>query len=196
MPIVHDQGEWDRVRRFETVLGFAKGPSRPFLAAELHLMRIIPAGAQAAGPPISTGSLPWSPGGSAPGPRAAIVDDNHALRAAIRELLTDAGIQVVTEAADGMQALRTIPPSAYEVPVIVLMDLRMPGPINGIETTRLLIGRCERVAVLIFTAFPGSGIEQAARQAGAVELLAKGCPAEAIVAAVTRAWARMVPVAD
>src|SRR5262245_21566936 len=134
----------------------------------MHPMRIVPTGAQAAGPPTPTAPLPWSSGGSAPGPRAAIVDDNHALRATVRELLIDAGIQVVAEAADGMRALRTIPPAAYQLPLVVLMDLRMSGPINGIETTRLLIERCGLVAVIIFTAFPGTGIEQAARQAGAV----------------------------
>jgi DNA-binding NarL/FixJ family response regulator len=93
-----------------------------------------------------------------------------------------------------MQALRTIPPAADRLPLVVLMDLRMPGPTNGIETTRLLIERCDRLAVVIFTAFPGTGMEQAAREAGAVELLVKGCPAEVIVAAVTRPWAGMVPV--
>jgi DNA-binding NarL/FixJ family response regulator len=71
----------------------------------------------------------------------------------------------------------------------------MPGPVNGIEATRLLIDRCERVAVIIFTAFPGAGIEHAAYQAGAVALLAKGCPAALIVDAVRRAWTGMAPVA-
>jgi DNA-binding NarL/FixJ family response regulator len=157
-------------------------------------MHTVPTGVSAAGSSNPTASLPWPPGSSAPGPRVAIIDDNHALRATINELLTDAGIEVVAEAADGMQALRAIPPAAYQLPLVVLMDLRMPGPINGIETTRLLIDRCDQVAVIIFTAFPGAGIEQAARQAGAVELLVKGCPAEAIVAAVRQAWVGMVPV--
>lgn len=128
-------------------------------------------------------------------PRVFITDDNVGLVATIRDLLIDAEIAVVGEARDGAEALRTIPPLAAAARLVVLMDVRMPGPINGIETTRVLVERCHDVRVIIFTAFPGSGIEQAARQAGAVGLLAKGCPAEAIVAAVTRAWARMVPVA-
>jgi DNA-binding NarL/FixJ family response regulator len=127
-------------------------------------------------------------------PRVFIADDNVRLRATLSDLFADDGLEVVGEARDSAEALRKIPPIAYARPVVVLMDVRMPGPVNGIEATRLVIDRCEHVAVIIFTAFPGAGIEQAARQAGAVELLAKGCPAAEIVRTVERVWSRMVPV--
>jgi DNA-binding NarL/FixJ family response regulator len=125
-------------------------------------------------------------------PRAVLIDDNDRLRVVIGELLTDASIDVVAEAADGIQALRAIPPLAASAPLVVLMDVRLPGPVNGIEATRLLLERCQDVRVIIFTAFPGAGIEQAARQAGAVGLLVKGCPAEAIVATIRQVWAATV----
>jgi DNA-binding NarL/FixJ family response regulator len=125
-------------------------------------------------------------------PRVVLVDDNDHLRATIGELLIDAGIQVVAEAADGIQALRTIPPLAAAAPLVVLMDLRMPGPVNGIEATRLLVERCHDVRVIVFTAFLGAGIEQAARTAGAVDLLVKGCPAATITASIRGAWAGTV----
>jgi DNA-binding NarL/FixJ family response regulator len=145
--------------------------------------------------PALPGCGAWlSMGNDASYPRVFVVDDNQGLRESIRELLTAAGVEVVGEAADSLDALRKIPSAAYVRGLVVLMDVRMPGPVNGIEATRLVIDRCDRVAVIIFTAFPGDGIEQAARQAGAVEVLAKGCPAEAIIDAVTRAWSAMVPV--
>lgn len=128
-------------------------------------------------------------------PRIFVVDDNVGLRMALRDLSADAGIEVIGEAGDSAEAIRRIPAMASNRPLIVLMDVRLPGPINGIEATRVLIDRCVDVGVLIFTAFPGSGIEQAARQAGAAALLAKGCPAEMIIEAVTRAWSGLVPVA-
>jgi DNA-binding NarL/FixJ family response regulator len=121
-------------------------------------------------------------------PRVFLCDDNERLRAAIRELLTDAGAEVVGEAADGIQALRLVPPTTDEGPLVVLMDLRMPGPINGVETTRLLVDRCAHVRVVIFTAFPGDGIERAVHDAGAAGILVKGVPAAAIVAEVGRVW--------
>jgi DNA-binding NarL/FixJ family response regulator len=85
-------------------------------------------------------------------------------------------------------------PLADTAPLVILMDVRMPGPVNGIEATRLLVNRRVDVGVIIFTAFPGTGIEQAARDAGAVEVLTKGCPAATILDAVGRAWSGMVPV--
>jgi DNA-binding NarL/FixJ family response regulator len=127
-------------------------------------------------------------------PRLFLAEDNAGLRAILRELFTDAGIDVVGEAGDPITALASIPPLAYAAPLVVLMDVRMPGPINGIEATRLLLDRCTDVRVVIFTAFPGAGIEQAARHAGATELLAKGVPAATIVAAIQRAWAGAVSV--
>jgi DNA-binding NarL/FixJ family response regulator len=127
-------------------------------------------------------------------PRLFVADDNAGLRATLRDLFADAGIEVVGEAGESSTALRAIPPLADQLPLVILMDVRMPGPVNGIEATRLLIDRCELVAVIIFTAFPGEGIGQAARRAGAAELLAKGCPATTIIAAVRRAWSGVVLV--
>jgi len=127
-------------------------------------------------------------------PRVFLCDDNHGLRTVIRELLTDAGVEVVGEAADGIGALRRIPPAAYAAPLVVVMDVRMPGPINGIEATRLLVDRCVDARVVIFTAFPGEGIERAARQAGAVGLLVKGVSGDAIIAEVGRVWSGVAVV--
>ena len=45
-------------------------------------------------------------------PRAFLVDDNDGLRVAIRELLTDAGVEVVGEARDSGTALLAISPAA------------------------------------------------------------------------------------
>jgi DNA-binding NarL/FixJ family response regulator len=127
--------------------------------------------------------------------RVYLVDDNPRLRAMMRELLEDAGAEVVGEADDGTTAVRYIPRVAYPDGLVVLMDVRMPGPINGIEATRLLVDRCERLSVVVFTAFPGSGIDAAARDAGAVDVLIKGASPATIVEAVTGAWSRTVPVA-
>ena len=127
-------------------------------------------------------------------PSLFIVDDNEGLRASLADLFDDAGIEVVGEAGDAAEALRKVPPAAYlHVPLVVLMDMRMPGRVNGIEATRLLLDRCDGLRVLMFTAFGGPAIESAARAAGAVDVLTKGIPAAEIVAAVQRAWSG-VPV--
>lgn len=101
-------------------------------------------------------------------PRLFMVDDDERLRTRVRELLEYEGMTVVGEASTGDEALALIPVAAAE-PLVVLMDVRMPGRFNGIESTRLLMQShgC-MVGVLVFTGFPDPGIEDAARAAGAV----------------------------
>ena len=141
-----------------------------------------------AGPPGPGSTRPLLRDRRPPGPRVFLTDDNAALRATLRDLFADTGIEVVGEAGDGAEALRAIPLVAGASPLVVVMDVRMPGPINGIEATRLLTARRSRAAVIVLTAFPGAGIEQAAREAGAVDVVAKGAPIAELARAVERAW--------
>lgn len=145
------------------------------------------------GPAAGRATLPptlWSRFMSPDRPALFMVDDNQELRASLRELFADAGVEVVGEAGDAIEALRKVPPAAFRyAPLVVLMDIKMPGPINGIEATRLLVDRCADLRVIVFTAYLSPAIEAAARQAGAVDLIAKGAPAAEIVASVGQVWA-------
>jgi CheY-like chemotaxis protein len=143
-----------------------------------------------AGPPAPT--LEWSVVDQrrrAGNPRVFLVDNDERLRARVRELLEYEGMTVVGEASSGPEALDLIPAAAGVEPLVVLIDVRMPGRFNGIEATRLLVQSCgSMVRVLVFTGFPGPGIEQAARAAGAVAVLVKGDPAALLLAEIDGAW--------
>jgi two-component system response regulator DesR len=122
-------------------------------------------------------------------PRVFLVDDDGRLRARVRELLEYESMTVVGEASSGPEALDLVPAVAVAEPLVVMMDVRMPGRLNRIETNRLLVQSCgAMVRVLVFTGFPDPGIERAARAAGAVAVLVKGDPADQLVAAVHGAW--------
>jgi YesN/AraC family two-component response regulator len=59
-----------------------------------------------------------------------IVDDQPLVRTALRNILNTAGtIEVVAEAADGMQAVEA---ARAQTPDVVLMDIRMPN-LDGIR---------------------------------------------------------------
>jgi DNA-binding NarL/FixJ family response regulator len=121
-------------------------------------------------------------------PRVFLVDDDHRLRSQIRDLMEDEGIAVVGEAGDGAAAVAGVLKAAAAAPVVVLMDIRMPGALNGIEATRRLTASEAHARVLMFTGFREPGMERAAREAGAVGFLVKGAAAGEILGAVRRAW--------
>ncbi len=103
--------------------------------------------------------------------RVVVVDDHELVRAGLRGVLgSDPAIDVVAEAADGIQAL-----AAVEVhhPDVVVMDLQMPG-MGGIEATRRILAARPGTAVLALTMFNDDDSVFAAVQAGARGYLLKG----------------------
>jgi DNA-binding NarL/FixJ family response regulator len=65
--------------------------------------------------------------------RVLLADDQALVRAGFRALLNaEPDIEVVAEAADGVEAVRL---AAQTRPDVVLMDIRMPG-VDGLEATR------------------------------------------------------------
>ena len=155
----------------------ARGVHRPFA---------VPA---RMGPGASTGRLPLPAHSveprSAGTARLVLVDDDQALRLALRELLADAGYDVVGEAGNGTDGLAVI----SEVrPDVVLLDLRMPGR-NGVEVARELRRRAPNVRVIVFSAYADLGLQSILSELGVASYLIKGCPYRRIVAAIEAAMA-------
>jgi DNA-binding NarL/FixJ family response regulator len=121
-------------------------------------------------------------------PRVFLVDDNAPLRNALGDLLEDSGLQVVGQAGDGASALQLIPLAAATAPLVALVDVRMPGALNGIDLTHHLTTSALNVEVIVHTAFPDEGIRQAAKDAGALFFLVKGAIPDALIATVRDAW--------
>ncbi len=82
--------------------------------------------------------------------RVLIVDDQALIRQALRTLLDlESGIEVVGEAADGIEALELVPGTR---PDVALVDVRMPR-MGGIELVKRLAEEHPRVAAVILTTF-------------------------------------------
>jgi two-component system cell cycle response regulator DivK len=94
-----------------------------------------------------------------------VVDDNDDVRRLVKKVLEKAGYDVL-ETTDGKTALDMADTTA---PDLVLMDIRLPGPLNGLETTCRFKedARLQRVPIVALTA---SVLERDRRQA-----LASGC---------------------
>jgi len=102
--------------------------------------------------------------------RVLLVDDHALVRAGIRSLLEKlAGLEVVAEAGDGLEALRLV---AEHHPQVVLMDIAMPE-LNGLEATRRLAQDSPDVPVIILSIYSDEEHVYQALQAGASGYLLK-----------------------
>ena len=99
-----------------------------------------------------------------------LVDDHALVRAGIRSLLEKlAGVEVVAEAGDGLEALRLV---AEYHPQVVLMDIAMPN-LNGLEATQRLARDFPGVPVIILSIYADEEHVYQALRAGAVGYLLK-----------------------
>jgi DNA-binding NarL/FixJ family response regulator len=117
------------------------------------------------------------------GIRVLIADDQAVVRAGFQTLLRrEPDIDVVGEAADGLEAVRAV---GRTDPDVVLMDVRMPG-LDGLEATRRLVAARsgDRPRVLIVTTFDLDEYVFAALRAGASGFLLKNVSPAALAEAV------------
>jgi DNA-binding NarL/FixJ family response regulator len=113
--------------------------------------------------------------------RVLIADDQALVRAGFRRLLeSEPGIEVVGEAADGLQAIEIARRHTTDV---VLMDIRMPR-LDGLEATRRLLAHDGTTRVVILTTFDLDEYVFEAIRSGASGFLLKDSPPDQLIAAI------------
>ncbi len=115
--------------------------------------------------------------------RLLVVDDQALVRGGFALILgADPGIEVVGQAADGVEALAL---ARQLKPDVALMDVQMPR-MDGIEATRHLVSSTQTgdVRVLVLTTFEDEEYVYGALRAGASGFLLKDTEPAALVAAV------------
>ena len=112
--------------------------------------------------------------------RVVVVDDQELVRSGFGLILERAGLEVVGEAGDGVEAIDVV---RATVPDVVLMDVRMPL-LDGIEATRQLVAEMPDLRVLALTTFDLDEYVYAAVRAGASGFLLKDVSPADLVQAV------------
>ena len=112
-----------------------------------------------------------------------IVDDHEVVREGLRLSLSRAPhIRVVGEAADGAAAVDL---ALRRRPMVVIMDVRMPG-IDGLEATRRLAEVLPETKVLIFTAYSERSLLGRGFEWGAKGYVLKEAPHSTLVRAIEK----------
>ena len=127
------------------------------------------------------------------GIRVMLVDDHRVVQSGLRAYLgAFEDIEVVGAASSGEEALEKL---EGWLPDVVVMDLRMPGGMDGIEATRRVRALSPHTRVVVLTADPDDARVVAALRAGAIGYIRKDSDPEVFLAAV-RAAARGQSVLD
>jgi len=112
-----------------------------------------------------------------------VADDQDLVRTGLVMILgAQAGIEVIGEAADGIQAVEV---ATRLRPDVLLVDIRMPG-LDGVEVTRRLAGPgvADPMAVVVITTFDLDEYVLGALRAGARGFLLKDAGPDLLVQAV------------
>jgi two-component system KDP operon response regulator KdpE len=118
--------------------------------------------------------------------RILLVDDESAIRRALRPPLIELGFQVI-EASRGEDALQMLRAGAFDV---VLLDVNMPG-IGGIETLRRIRAIAPRLPVIMLTVRDAEEEKVEALELGADDYVTKPFSTRELVARIRTAVRRV-----
>lgn len=125
--------------------------------------------------------------------RVVLVDDHHIVRRGLRSFLESfPDFVIVGEVASGEELLQNI---ETWLPDIVIMDLLLPGGMDGIEAIRQVRALTPHTQVIALTSTTDNARAVAALQAGAISYVRKGADPSTLLASL-RAAARGQAILD
>ena len=105
-----------------------------------------------------------------PNPMIAIVDDDDAVREAMKSLVRSLGYNAsMFGTAEAFLNSEQVDDTSC-----LITDVQMPG-LSGLDLQDLLIARAHRFPIIFLTAFPDENVRTRAIKAGAIGFLSKPC---------------------
>jgi two-component system chemotaxis response regulator CheY len=114
-----------------------------------------------------------------------IVDDNAFMRNNLKNVLKNAGFDVVAEASDGVEAINTF---QSEKPDLVTMDITMPN-MDGVQALKELRSLDPGAKVIMVSAMGQEALVVDAITSGAADFVVKPFEPNRVVEAVNNALA-------
>ncbi len=115
--------------------------------------------------------------------RVLIVDDAAFMRMMIKNILTEAGYEVVAEAENGKQAVEKY---NEHNPDLTTMDITMPE-MDGISAVKEIMGTDSSARIIMCSAMGQQAMVIEAIQAGAKDFIVKPFKADRVLEAVNKA---------
>ncbi|MCM3717801.1 ANTAR domain-containing response regulator [Fictibacillus phosphorivorans] len=101
-------------------------------------------------------------------PRIIVIEDEAILRMDLKEILTDAGYEVIAEGDNGEKAIEL----AYQLnPDLMIMDIKMPK-MDGLKASKI-IKKQSKTPILMLTAFSQKEFVEEAKEANVLGYLVK-----------------------
>ena len=114
--------------------------------------------------------------------KVLMADDNRVVRKEFRKILElEDDLEVVGEAKNGLQALDL---AQNLQPALVLMDVTMPGMLNGLQATRQILKVAPATKVLMLSAYNDEAYVEEAINSGAMGYLVKQTSADNVCLAI------------
>jgi len=124
--------------------------------------------------------------------RIVIADDEPITRMDIREMLEEAGYDVVGEASDGFDAIEMC---KKFLPNIVIMDIKMPL-LDGINASKIIIQENLADGIILLSAYSDANFVEKAKEAGVIGYLVKPLDNKSLIPAVEVALAKATEIKD
>lgn len=118
------------------------------------------------------------------GKRIVIVEDEGVTQLQLRRSLTRMGLVVAGVANSGESGMKVV---LRERPDLVLMDIRMPGELDGLEATRRILLEY-RVCIIMLTAFAVEEYQTRAKEIGACGYLLKPVVSETLLSVLEQTY--------
>lgn len=118
--------------------------------------------------------------------KIVIADDEPITRMDIREMLEEAGYNVVGEASDGFDAIEMCRKFS---PNIVIMDIKMPL-LDGINASKIIIQEGLADGIILLSAYSDTNFVEKAKEAGVIGYLVKPLDNKSLIPAVEVAISR------